>query len=99
MAEHTLEPEEVEHVAHLARLSISDEERERFARELGSILHYVDLLQSLDTENVEATLGVQPQSNVFREDTPREPLGPDKALANAPLREGNYFRIPRILEE
>jgi aspartyl-tRNA(Asn)/glutamyl-tRNA(Gln) amidotransferase subunit C len=90
---------EVDHVAHLARLDITPEEREVFAGQLGEILEYVDRLQELDTEGVEATFAVQPRTNVFREDEPGPPLGPEQALANAPEREGDYFRIPRILEE
>ena len=99
MNERVLSPAEVEHVAHLARLALSEPEKQRFARELGSILAYVEHLQDLDTQDVEATLGVQPRANVFREDVVTEPMGPEQALRNAPDREEKYFRIPRILED
>lgn len=90
---------QVDHVANLARLDITDEERRAFARQLGSILDYVDQLQALDTGHVDPTLGVQPRSNVFREDVPKPGLGREQALANAPHQEEGYFRMPRILED
>lgn len=90
---------QVDHVARLARLDITDEERHAFARQLGSILDYVDQLQALDTSQVDPTLGVQPRCNVFREDVPTQSLDRDAALANAPLQEEGYFRMPRILED
>lgn len=94
-----LKPEEVDHVAHLARLDLTPEERQRFATQLGAILDYVDQLKGLDTSGIEATLGVQPRANVFRADEARPSLTPDEVLANAPRRENGGFRIPRILEE
>lgn len=94
-----LKPEEVDHVATLARLDLTAEERQRFAEQLGAILDYVDQLKALDTSGIEATLGVQPRANVFRADEARPSLSPDEVLANAPRRENDGFRIPRILEE
>lgn len=91
--------EEVDHVAHLARLDLTAEERELFSVQLAAVLDYVGHLSEVDTEGVEPSFSIQPRLNVFRDDQVREPLGPEAVLANAPEREGDYFRIPRILEE
>ncbi len=88
---------EVDHVARLARLDLEPEERECFALQLGSVLEYVGRLAEVPVEGVPSTL--QAPANVLREDEPAAGLGPEVALANAPDRQGDYFRIPRILEE
>jgi len=92
-----LTKEQVEHVALLARLELSDEEKEKYATQLSAILEYAEALNKVDTENVPPTAHVLPLKNVFREDRVCAHLANEKALANAPDREGNYFRVPRIL--
>jgi aspartyl-tRNA(Asn)/glutamyl-tRNA(Gln) amidotransferase subunit C len=89
---------DVEHVAKLARLEITETERDAFSRQLSAILTYVEQLKTLDTEGVEPTATVLEQTNVFREDKARPSLSVEKALANAPESESGYFRVPRILE-
>ncbi len=91
--------QEVEHVARLARLGLSDEEQERMRDQLDTILTYIDKLDQLDTSGVEPTSHVIPVTNVFREDATRSSLSQEQALANAPDRHGSLFRVPRILEE
>lgn len=91
--------QEVEHVARLARLALSDEERERTLAQLDAILTYIDKLNQLDTTEVEPTSHVIPMTNVFREDEVRPSLAQEQALANAPDRQEALFRVPRILEE
>jgi aspartyl-tRNA(Asn)/glutamyl-tRNA(Gln) amidotransferase subunit C len=90
--------EEVEHVARLARLELTDEEKERMRAQLDSILSYIDTLSELDTSSVEPTSHVLPMTNVFREDEVRASLSQEEALANAPDRHDLLFRVPRILE-
>lgn len=90
---------EVEHIAHLARLRITTDERGRFAGELGEILSYVNMLQELDTQEIEATFSVLPHYNVLREDVISPSLPPSEVLQNAPDREENLFKMPRILGE
>jgi len=94
-----LTTEQVAHVARLARLDLSEAETEGFRKDLSSIVGYIERLRQVDTSQVPATLGVQPHSNVLREDVARPSLGADGVLANAPHREGDAFQIPRILEE
>jgi aspartyl-tRNA(Asn)/glutamyl-tRNA(Gln) amidotransferase subunit C len=90
---------EVEHVARLARLGLSDEEKERMRAQLDAILTYVEKLNQLDTGEVKPTSHVIPMTNVFREDIVRPSLSQEQALANAPDRQDAFFRVPRILEE
>ena len=89
---------EVEHVARLARLALSEEEKELMTRQLDRILGYVDKLKELDTSRVEPTSHVIPLENVMREDAVGPSLSQDDALANAPDREHPFFRVPRIIE-
>lgn len=92
-----LSREQVEHVALLARLELKEEEIEMYRQQLGKILEYIEKLNELDTTDVPPTAHVLPVKNVYREDAVREHMATEKALANAPDREENYFRVPRIL--
>ncbi|TML51712.1 MAG: Asp-tRNA(Asn)/Glu-tRNA(Gln) amidotransferase subunit GatC [Actinobacteria bacterium] len=86
--------DEVLHVARLARLELSDEELDRFAEQLNAILEAVGKVAELDLEDVEPTSHPLDLVNVWAEDEPRPPLSVDEALANAPDREGDSFRVP-----
>ena len=99
MAEPKISLKDVEHVARLARLELSEADKERMRRELDSILSYIDKLRALDTEGVEPTAHAIPMTNVMRDDMPRPSLPQDVMLANAPERSGEFFRVPRIIEE
>ncbi|GAB4408130.1 MAG: Asp-tRNA(Asn)/Glu-tRNA(Gln) amidotransferase subunit GatC [Thermodesulfovibrionales bacterium] len=88
----------VEHIAHLARLYLRAEEKERYGEQLSSILDYVEKLNELDTSGVEPTSHVLTMSNVMREDTLKPSLPKEDALMNAPDRADNFYRVPRIIE-
>ena len=90
--------EEVEHVAMLARLRLSEEEIETFTRQLDEILTYVDKLNELNTESVEPTSHPLSLGNVLRDDIVRESLDPELSLRNAPQRVGGAFKVPRVIE-
>ena len=90
--------EQVEHVAKLARLAISEEEKVLFGRQLSSILTYVETLNRVDTSNVEPTSHVIPMQNVLRDDEVKPSLPRDAALANAPDVDAGCFRVPKIIE-
>jgi aspartyl-tRNA(Asn)/glutamyl-tRNA(Gln) amidotransferase subunit C len=90
---------DVEHVARLARLDLSAAEKDRMGRELDGILTYIDKLRALDTTGVEPTSHAVPVTNVMRDDEPYPSLPRADALANAPDRQGDLFRVPRIIEE
>ena len=91
--------QDVEHVARLARLALTDAEIERMREQLAAILAYIDTLRALDTAGVEPTSHAVPLVNVMRDDEPRPCLPQDEALANAPDRSGEFFRVPRIIED
>jgi aspartyl-tRNA(Asn)/glutamyl-tRNA(Gln) amidotransferase subunit C len=86
--------EEVVHVARLARLALTDEELDRFAGQLDAILEAVGKVSELDLSGVEPTLHPLALSNVLAEDEPRPSLPVEEALANAPDREDDAFRVP-----
>lgn len=89
---------EVERVAELARLSLSDAEAARLAHELDTILGYVDTLSELDTAGVEPTSHVIPLATPLREDRPEPALDPQLAVANAPEHDGSAFVVPKVIE-
>jgi aspartyl-tRNA(Asn)/glutamyl-tRNA(Gln) amidotransferase subunit C len=91
--------QDVEHVARLARLALDDAEVERMREQLNGILGYIDTLRALDTAGVEPTSHAVPLVNVMRDDATWPCLSPDEALANAPERSGQFFRVPRIIED
>jgi len=93
-----LTPEEVEHVALLGRIKLTEEERQRFTTQLNSILEYFEQLQHLDTSGVPPLSHAVPMANVFREDEASAPLAPEEALRNAPDQDRDCFRVPRVIE-
>ena len=94
-----IDRKDVEHVARLARLALTDAELETMREQLNGILAYIDKLNELDTANVEPTSHAVPMVNVMRDDVEAPCLPRDEALANAPDRSGEFFRVPRIIED
>ncbi|HHV63938.1 MAG TPA: Asp-tRNA(Asn)/Glu-tRNA(Gln) amidotransferase subunit GatC [Peptococcaceae bacterium] len=88
---------EVEHVALLARLKLSEEEINLYTEQLNSILEYAAKIQEIDTENVAPTAHAAQLFNVFREDEVKPSLAQEKVLENAPEAENGFFRVPRIV--
>ena len=88
----------VQKVAHLSRLKLSDDEVARFGRQLGDVLKYVELLNTVDTTGIEPMAHAVETANVFRPDEERPSLSRADALANAPKADGRYFLVPQILE-
>ena len=89
--------EEVEHVAHLARLNLSSLELEKMTGQLDDLLSYVAKLDELDTENIKPTTHAFSISNAFRDDIILDSLSRQEALANSPKQDGEFFIVPRIL--
>ncbi|MDP9066885.1 MAG: Asp-tRNA(Asn)/Glu-tRNA(Gln) amidotransferase subunit GatC [Actinomycetota bacterium] len=89
----------VDHVARLARLDLTEEERERMQKELTLILGHAEKIQSLELDSVPPTSHPLPLSNVMRPDVARPSLPRAEALANAPEAEDGRFRVPRIIED
>jgi aspartyl-tRNA(Asn)/glutamyl-tRNA(Gln) amidotransferase subunit C len=94
-----LSPAQVEHVAELAQLALSDEEKELFGWQLSTILEYAERLQQLDTDAIPPTSTVLPLENVMRDDETRTSLPLADVLANAPAVEEDCFQVPVVLED
>lgn len=94
-----LDRSQVEHIAKLARIGLTDDEIELFGRQLSDILEQFDVLSELDTEGVEPTGHAGGLAAVMREDEADESLPPEDVLSNAPRREGEFFRVQAVLEE
>ncbi len=90
--------EEIEHVALLARLSLSEEEKELFGSQLSSILEYMEKLNELDTQGTEPTSHVLSLYNVMRDDAAISSIPREDALMNAPSRTDKFYRVPKIIE-
>jgi aspartyl-tRNA(Asn)/glutamyl-tRNA(Gln) amidotransferase subunit C len=93
-----LSPDEIEHIALLSRLKLTDEERERMTTQLNDIIRFFEQLGELDTSDVPPTSHVIPMSNVLRADVVRPSLPVEDVLENAPDRVGDAFRVPRVVE-
>lgn len=89
---------EVEHIAELARLDLTAEEKEQYRQQLSAILEHVARLQALDTEGVPPTSSVLPANSRLRVDEPRPGLTVESVLANAPEKMKDQFRVPPVLE-
>ncbi|UCC18812.1 MAG: Asp-tRNA(Asn)/Glu-tRNA(Gln) amidotransferase subunit GatC [Promethearchaeota archaeon] len=95
-----LSKDTIDHISKLALLELSEEEKEKLAKEIGDILSYFKKLDNLDTSNIKPmTHPIEDLKNVFREDIPRESLSPEEALKNAKHKKDGFFKAPRILKE
>lgn len=94
-----IDRKDVEHVARLARLALTEPELERMRVELAAILQYIEKLEAVDVEGVEPTSHAVPLVNVMREDEVEPSFDREAMMRNAPDRSGEYFRVPRIIED
>ncbi|MFD2445142.1 Asp-tRNA(Asn)/Glu-tRNA(Gln) amidotransferase subunit GatC [Bacillus sp. CGMCC 1.16607] len=90
--------DQVKHVAHLARLAITEEEAEKFTTHLDAIITFAEQLNELDTDGVEPTSHVLNLKNILREDLAKEGLPREEVLKNAPEHQDGQFKVPSILE-
>jgi aspartyl-tRNA synthetase len=93
-----ISPDHVRHIAKLARLKLTDSEVLLYQKDLNSILEYVETLRELEAENVRPMSHVIPMKNVWREDKPGKAGKPEEILSNAPTREKDFFKVPKIIE-
>ena len=89
---------EVNHIAKLARLDLSGEEKEQYRQQLSEILEYAARLQVVDTSSIPPTSSVLPPRSVLREDVASSSLDVDQILSNAPDAAGNQFRVPPVMD-
>jgi aspartyl-tRNA(Asn)/glutamyl-tRNA(Gln) amidotransferase subunit C len=98
MAQEKISLEQVRHVARLARLELAPDEARRLQMDMSEMLGYVDKLNELDTDKVEPTAQVGESGTPVREDVVTNHPAADAMLANAPAREGFFFKVPKIIE-
>ena len=94
-----IDQNQVRKVAKLSRLDLTEAEVEEFTGQLSAILDYVEKMNELDTSGVEPLAHCLPVSNVLREDVAKESLSTEKVLANAPQRDDEFFKVPKILDD
>jgi aspartyl-tRNA(Asn)/glutamyl-tRNA(Gln) amidotransferase subunit C len=95
--EHAISPEQVRHVAKLARLALDEPQLDRFAGQLESILEYVAHIGAVDVADVEPMAHAVPLANVLRDDVVGPSLPTDKVLQNAPESDGPFFKVPKVI--
>ena len=93
-----IDDETIEYVGILAKLALSEEEKEQAKKDMSDMLDYIDMLGELDTSNVEPMSHAFPVFNVFREDVPQEGLSHEDAMKNAPEEHDGGFKVPRVIE-
>ncbi|HOW42905.1 MAG TPA: Asp-tRNA(Asn)/Glu-tRNA(Gln) amidotransferase subunit GatC [Candidatus Omnitrophota bacterium] len=93
-----LSKETVDYVAHLSRIELTPAELEKLSKQLEAVLEHIDRLSSLDVSKIPPTSHILPLQNVLRPDVPAASLPVDKALRNAPDRQGNFFGVPKVIE-
>lgn len=91
--------EDVLHVAHLARLTLSEDEAERMTKDLGNIIQFAEQLNELDTDNIPETTHVLDMKNVLREDVSHDWLTREEALKNAPEQQSGQVKVPKVFED
>tara|TARA_B110000495_G_C22927160_1_gene541903 strand:+ start:595 stop:885 length:291 start_codon:yes stop_codon:yes gene_type:complete len=89
---------DIEYVAKLARIALSEEEKAKFSEQLGSILGYIEKLEELNTEGVEPTAHPHPMENIWQEDVVSSELSVEAALQNAPKQRQNMVVVPKVVE-
>jgi len=88
----------IEHIAHLARIELKNQELEKFFLQLEDILGFLDKLKQVKVTDIAPTSHILPINNVLREDSPKESLPFKKAIMNAPRHEGSFFAVPKVIE-
>lgn len=91
--------ETVDHIAHLARLEFEGEAKVAIKQDLENIISFMEVLQEIPTDNVEPLIFMNDEINRLREDEPKVTLTQQEALKNAPKKDSDYFRIPKVLDK
>ena len=89
---------QLDKIAHLARLEFDEESAEKMMNDMTAIVQWVEKLNEVDTTGFEPLTTMSHEINVTREDETKEPLSHDRALQNAPAKDGEYFRVPKVIE-
>ena len=89
--------DQVRHIGVLSRIELSDDQAGELAGQLGAIVEYFGKLNELDTDGVDPMAHAAGAHNILADDTPAVSLSPDEALANAPARDGDFFKVPKVI--
>jgi aspartyl-tRNA(Asn)/glutamyl-tRNA(Gln) amidotransferase subunit C len=89
----------VDKIAHLARLEFNAEEKEGIVKDMNNMLGFIDKLNELDTSNVEPLIYMSDEVNVLREDDVKVEITQEEALKNAPKKDSDYFKVPKVIEK
>ena len=92
-------PMDIDYVSNLARIELSEKEKEKFRGQLGDVLKYFEKLQEVDVKRVEPTAHAFPRFNVWDQDQPKEPFPVDHVLQNAPQSRNDQILVPKVVEE
>ena len=95
----TIDNKMVDHLAHLARLEFENESKTEIISDLNKILSFVEKLNELDTQNVEPLIYMTDENNVMREDEVVLSITQQEALRNAPQKDSDYFKVPKVIEK
>jgi aspartyl-tRNA(Asn)/glutamyl-tRNA(Gln) amidotransferase subunit C len=93
-----IDPENLQKIAHLARLNFDAQEGEKMSADLSQVLDWVEQLQEIDTQNIAPLTSMSSEINVFREDQVGQQLTQEQALKNAPKQENGFFCVPKVME-
>ena len=88
---------DIEHIAKLARLRLTDAEKRKFSKQMGTIIGYIEKLNELDTRNVEPTAHILGLNNVFRKDAATKPLADQNPINNSPAHNKGHYEVPKII--
>jgi aspartyl-tRNA(Asn)/glutamyl-tRNA(Gln) amidotransferase subunit C len=91
--------ETIDKIAHLARLEFENEAKEEIAKDMNRMLDFVDKLNELNTDNVEPLIYVNKEVNVLRQDEVHQDISQKEALSNAPKKDSDYFKVPKVVEK
>ena len=94
-----IDNETVDKIAHLARLEFENEAKQEIIKDMNNMLSFIDKLNELDTQNIEPLIYMSDEVNVLREDDVRHEITQDEALKNAPKKDSDYFKVPKVLEK
>lgn len=94
-----LDNETIAKMAHLARLEVNVNEQESLLKDMNNILHFMEKLNELDTSSVEPLIYLTDELNVFREDVVHQVITPAEALKNAPMQDGTYFKVAKVIDK
>ena len=89
---------QLDRIAHLARLEFDEQSADQMMKDMTAIVQWVDKLNEVDTTGVEPLTTMSHEINITREDETKEPLSHDRALLNAPEKDAEYFRVPKVIE-